>query len=194
MKGLFWGPHRGFCRGGVLKAVRPLSLEEYLALEREAPVKHELVEGFPHAMAGANDRHNRVVVNLVLALGPLAREKGCRLYASDMRLKVDAATVYYPDLMVICEEDAGEHYKEKPCLVIEVLSESTEATDRREKLRKYLGLPTLQAYLLVDSRTPRAFGYYREEGGWVYREAEEGRLPLPCLQGYLDLAEAYYGL
>jgi Uma2 family endonuclease len=181
---------------GAAKAVRPLSLEEYLALEREAPVKHELVEGFPHAMAGANDRHNRVVVNLVLvlALGPLAREKGCRLYASDMRLKVDAATVYYPDLMVICEEDAGEHYKEKPCLVIEVLSESTEATDRREKLRKYLGLPTLQAYLLVDSRTPRAFGYYREEGGWVYREAEEGRLPLPCLQGHLDLSEVYYGL
>jgi Uma2 family endonuclease len=89
-------------------------------------------------MAVPSDRHNRVVVNLVLALGPLAREKGCRLYASDMRLKVDAATVYYPDLMVICEEDAGEHYKEKPCLVIEVLSESTEATDRREKLRKYL--------------------------------------------------------
>ena len=60
------------------KAAQPLSLEEYLALEREAPVKHELLEGFPHAMAGASDRHNRVVVNLVLvlALGPLAREKG----------------------------------------------------------------------------------------------------------------------
>ena len=61
---------------GAAKAVRPLGLEEYLALEREAPVKHELVEGFPHDMAGASDRHNRVVVNLVLALGPLAREKG----------------------------------------------------------------------------------------------------------------------
>jgi Uma2 family endonuclease len=61
---------------GAAKAVRPLSLEEYLALEPEAPVKHELLEGFPHAMAGASDRHNRVVVNLVLALGPLAREKG----------------------------------------------------------------------------------------------------------------------
>jgi Uma2 family endonuclease len=65
---------------GAAKAVRPLGLEEYLALEREAPVKHELLEGFPHTMAGASDRHNRVVVNLVLvlvlALGPLAREKG----------------------------------------------------------------------------------------------------------------------
>jgi len=65
---------------GAAKAVRPLSLEEYLALEREAPVKHELLEGFPHAMAGASDRHNRVVVNLVLALvlalGPLAWKKG----------------------------------------------------------------------------------------------------------------------
>ena len=179
---------------GAARAVRPLSLEEYLALEREATQKHELVEGFPHAVAGAGDRHNRLVVNLVLALGPLARKKGCRLYASDMRLKVDAATVYYPDLMVVCEEDPGEYYKEKPCLVIEVLSESTEATDRREKLRKYLGLPTLQAYLLVDSRLPRAFGYYREGEGWVYQEAEEGHLPLPCLKGHLDLSEAYYGL
>ena len=52
-------------------------------------MKHELVEGFPHALAGASDRHNRVVVNLVL--GPLARKKGCRLYASDMRLKVDGS-------------------------------------------------------------------------------------------------------
>jgi hypothetical protein len=60
---------------GAAKAVRPLGLEEYLALEREAPVKHELVEGFPHAMAGASDRHNRVVVNLVLA-GPPGPGKG----------------------------------------------------------------------------------------------------------------------
>ncbi len=178
---------------GVAKAVRPLSLEEYLALEREAPVKHELVEGFPHAMAGASDRHNRVVVNLVLILGPLARKKGCRLYVSDMRLKVDAATVYYPDLMVVCEEDPGEYYKEKPCLVVEVLSESTEATDRREKLRKYLSLPTLQAYLLVDSRVPRIGGYLRGKDGWIYQEAE-GELPLPCLGGRLDLKEVYFGL
>jgi len=61
---------------GAAKAVRPLSLEEYLALEREAPVKHELLEGFPHAMAGASDRHNRVVVNLVLALGPPGKGPG----------------------------------------------------------------------------------------------------------------------
>ncbi|BBL93753.1 hypothetical protein TthHC11_12870 [Thermus thermophilus] len=78
--------------------------------------------------------------------------------------------------------------------MIEVLSDSTEATDRREKLCKYLGLPTLQAYLLLDSRTPRAFGYYREGEGRVYREAEVGTLPLPCLRGHLDLAEVYQGL
>ena len=78
--------------------------------------------------------------------------------------------------------------------MIEVLSHSTEATDRRETLCKYLGLPTLQAYLLLDSRTPRAFGYYREGEGWVYREAEVGTLPLPCLGGHLDLAEVYQGL
>jgi Uma2 family endonuclease len=71
---------------GAAKAVRPLSLEEYLALEREAPVKHELLEGFPHAMAGASDRHNRVVVNLVLVLAPWpGKRAGWRCEASPAR-------------------------------------------------------------------------------------------------------------
>jgi hypothetical protein len=68
-------PTAAFAAVGYLRRCGLLA-SEYLALEREAPVKHELLEGFPHAMAGASDRHNRVVVNLVLALGPLAREKG----------------------------------------------------------------------------------------------------------------------
>lgn len=118
-------------------------------------------------------------MNLVLALGPLARKRGCRLYASDMRLKVDAATVYYPDLMVVCEEDPGEYYKEKPCLVIEVLSDSTEATDRREKLRKYLDLPTLQAYLLLDSRTPGPSATTEKERAGCTGRQRQARFPSP---------------
>ena len=177
---------------GAAKQVRPLTLEEYLALEREAPVKHELVEGFPHAMAGTGDRHNRVVVNLVLALGPLARKRGCRLYASDMRLKVDAATVYYPDLML----------RRRPRGILQ----GKGLPGDRGALALHGGHGPEGKALQVPGSAhppslpppglphPRAFGYYREGEGWVYREAEVGTLPLPCLGGHLDLAEVYQGL
>lgn len=81
---------------------RPLTLEAYLEEEARNPVRHELVRGFPRAMAGASRRHNLLVVALVAALFPRAREKGCRVHAETFKLKVTPDTVYYPDLMVVC--------------------------------------------------------------------------------------------
>ncbi|RYM33232.1 Uma2 family endonuclease [Meiothermus sp. PNK-Is4] len=181
--------------GEAAKLLARLSFEEYLALEERVPRKHELVDGVMYAMAGASDRHNRIVVNLVLALGPAARQRGCALYASDMKLRVGRDTSYYPDLMVLCQPDAGEYYKERPCLVIEVLSASTEATDRREKLAHYRRIPSLEAYLLVDSRVRRAEGYYRQGEQWLYAEAVgAGEVRVPCLEVKLGLEEIYQGL
>ena len=82
--------------------LRRLTAEEYLREEATSPVKRELVEGVPYAMAGAGRAHNLIVTNLVLLLGPLARRKGGRLYVADMKLKVGEATFYYPDLMAVC--------------------------------------------------------------------------------------------
>ncbi len=86
--------------------LRPLSLEEYLDLEAQAPLRHELVEGIPHAMAWAGRSHNLILTNL--ALGPKARAKGWRLYLAEMKLKVGEGTLYYPDLMVVCTPPAGK--------------------------------------------------------------------------------------
>jgi Uma2 family endonuclease len=104
------------------RALRPLTEEEYLALERESPLRHELLEGIPYAMAGAGLDHNLIVTNLVALLKPLARAKGCRVYSETVKLKLYEDTFYYPDVMVVCGPKAHPLYETAPCLVVEVLS------------------------------------------------------------------------
>ncbi|WP_018111811.1 Uma2 family endonuclease [Thermus igniterrae] len=181
--------------GQAARALRPLSLEEYLDWEQKAPVKHELVEGLPHAMAGASRAHNLIATNLALLLGPLARRKGCRLYVADMKLRVGERTVYYPDLMVVCAPPPeNPFYEEAPCLVVEVLSQSTEGVDRREKLWRYLALPSLEGYLLVSALEERVELYRKGPEGVLYQVLEEGEAFLPCLEGTLPLREVYAGV
>ena len=176
--------------------LRRLTAEEYLREEATSPVKRELVEGVPYAMAGAGRAHNLIVTNLVLLLGPLARRKGCRLYVADMKLKVGEATFYYPDLMAVCAPPPESPlYEEAPCLVVEVVSEATEAIDRREKLWRYREIPSLQAYLLVDSRERRGEGYFRQGEGWLYRLWEgEGEVEVACLEARFSVSALYEGV
>ncbi|WP_041444422.1 Uma2 family endonuclease [Thermus thermophilus] len=174
--------------------LRRLTAEEYLREEANSPVKRELVEGVPYAMAGAGRAHNLIVSNLHYLLYPLARRKGCRLYVADMKLKVGEATFYYPDLMAVCAPPPKDPlYEEAPCLVVEVLSPATEGVDRREKLWRYLSLPSLEGYLLVSARERRV-ELYRKEGDILHQVAEEGEVPLPCLEGSLPVAEVYAGV
>ena len=181
------------------EAARPLELldaEAYLAMEEGSPVRHELLEGVPYAMAGGSLTHNRIVGNLYAALRPQALAQGCRIYTETVKLRVSAKTFYYPDLMVICGgKPPHTHYEEAPCLVVEVLSENTEAIDRREKLWRYRELPSLQGYLLVDSREKRVEGYFRQGEGWFYRLWEgEGVAEVPCLGTRLSLEAVYEGV
>jgi len=179
------------------EAARPLELldaEAYLALEERSPVRHELFEGVPYAMAGASLAHNRIVGNLYALLRPSALAKGCRIYTETVKLRVSARTFYYPDLMVVCQGvPPHTHYEEAPCLVVEVLSPATEGVDRREKLWRYLSLPSLEGYLLVSARERRV-ELYRKEGDILHQVAEEGEVPLPCLEGSLPVAEVYAGV
>lgn len=129
-----------------------LSAEDYLAFEHASDVKHEYVAGHVFAMVGARDAHNTVALNIASRLKERLRGGPCRVFISDMKLRVEAADAfYYPDVFVSCDpRDSEPYFKRFPCLVVEVLSPTTEAVDKREKLRHYRMLDTLREYVLVS--------------------------------------------
>jgi Uma2 family endonuclease len=146
-----------------------ISPADYLAGETTSDVRHEFVDGIVFAMAGASERHNEILLNLATLLRPLIPE-GCRLFISDMKLRVEAASdvrFYYPDLFVSCgPRDPAGHVRSDATLIIEVLSPSTERHDRYEKLAAYKTLPTLVEYVLVDQSMP-SIEIYRRSENWV---------------------------
>lgn len=173
----------------------PLSFAAYLEMEAQSPVRHELLEGIPYAMAGASKAHNLLVQNLAFLLRPAARARGCRLYVETVKLRLAEHTVYYPDLMVVCGAGTPHPlYEENPCLVAEVVSPGTERLDRGEKRHNYLRLAALEAYLLVSTREPRVEVYRREGAGFRLEVYAGGRVPLPCLEALLDLEALYEGV
>jgi Uma2 family endonuclease len=177
--------------GEAVRAL-PLSLTAYLEMEAQSPVRHELVEGVPYAMAGASKAHNLLVQNLAFLLREAVRRRGCRLYTETVKLKISDRTVYYPDLMVVCGSPSPHPlYEEAPCLVAEVVSPSTERLDRGEKRWNYLSLPSLEVYLLVGAAEPRVEVYRKVREGVVHEVCAEGRVLLPCVDIALDLASLY---
>ena len=120
------------------------------------------------AMAGGTDNHNRIAINLIVPINAAAEAAGCNAFMNDVLVRTPDGIGYYPDVFVTCEEqNDGSRIKRKPCFVIEVLSDTTEAIDRDEKLRHYRKIPSLQAYILVSQhaklfetfrRLPEGFG------------------------------------
>ncbi|CAA6823713.1 MAG: Uma2 family endonuclease, partial [uncultured Thiotrichaceae bacterium] len=130
------------------------------------------------------------------ALRTLSRGSSCTAYQSDIKVRATHFKSYfYPDVVVGCDDDdADDYYLEKPCLIVEVLSDSTEKRDRREKLLAYMNIPSLQAYLLVAQDRPEVELYYREAAGnwWVQVfENPEDEVMLPCVDRAVTLTEIY---
>lgn len=173
-----------------------LTFEEYLEAEYQSPVKHEFVDGQMFMLAGASDKHNRLAGRLYAWLLNAERD-ACRTFFADMKVRTPGGVGYYPDILVTCdEEDDGVYVKRNPCLIIEILSPSTEAIDRGEKLRNYRTFESLQAYILVNQEVKRIEIFRREEdGSWRYEDSEAGEtLTLPCLEFELEVDDLYRGL
>ena len=180
-------------------AERPrLSEDEYLALERESVVKSEYFRGEIVAMAGASMRHNLIVGNLVGALRELLKSEPCVVLPSDQRVHVPSTELYtYPDVTILCDAPRS-HPKDEatllnPSVLVEVLSDSTEAYDRGAKFAHYRHIESLEEYVLVAQREPRVEHYQRlETGQWLLTALELGdSLKLPALGVELPLAEIY---
>ena len=173
------------------------SVDEYFALERTTAIRHEYLNGEIVAMGGASRFHNMLAFNLGTAIRPHLRGTSCRIGGSDMNVfiaKVNRG--YYPDLVVSCNDFRHEHndYTEtEPCLIIEVLSPSTAAIDRKQKRIDYQMLDSLQDYVLVAQTEPLVEVYSRaSDGGWtqtIYGADETVNLPSIDLQ--LEIAVIY---
>jgi Uma2 family endonuclease len=124
-----------------------------------------------------------------------AEEAGCDVFAENMLLKAGTG-IYHPDVFVTCDEPLqGAVLKHTACLVVEVLSDATEAIDRGEKLLNYQKLPGLQAYLLVSQDKKRVEVFRRmDDGGWRYQAIEEGEVRLPCVNVTLEIESLYRGI
>ena len=153
------------------------SAEDYLAWEKGNEIKHEYINGevFPmfetHAMAGAKDAHVSIALNIALLLKSHLRGGPCRVYIADMKVRVDAANLFfYPDVLVTCDpaDRSSDYFKSRPALIVEVLSESTSAYDRGAKFEYYRQLESLQEYVLVDPDRFSVDCFRRDASGhWV---------------------------
>ena len=154
---------------GIPKLKTKISVQDYLDGEKISPAKHEYVEGEVYAMAGTSDNHNRIVNEFVTLLTIHLRNSKCEPFSSDIKVQVTKNVYYYPDLLVSCEESPEDPYfRNRPILIVEVTSPSTEHIDRREKLLFYQQMPSVQEYVVVDQHKMNVEVHRRQpNGGWI---------------------------
>ncbi len=179
-------------------SVRGLTPKEYLEIERKAERKSEYHKGEMVLMAGVTRRHNVVAVNFTSALNQQLLDRPCEVYQSDMRTVVDETGLYtYPDVIVTCGEPRflDNHFDTlmNPVVIVEVLSDSTEAYDRGKKFAHYRQIKSLREYVLVSQNEMRVDRFLRQNDEWLLTSLEkpEDRLDLPSIECSIALAEIY---
>ena len=175
-----------------------LTPADYLALEREADIKHEYCNGQLYAMSGASRAHNLISGNIFGELRAQLKGRTCEVYMSEMRVLVDAARSYrYPDVVVACDaprfQDDVFDTLLNPTVIVEVLSLSTEARDRGEKFAEYAQLVSLREYVLVAQKAVHVEHYLRQGTRWVSRACRDldAVLQLESINCALPLRDIY---
>jgi Uma2 family endonuclease len=171
--------------------------EEYLAMENESPIKHELYDGQVYAMAGALPDHNEICARAIIALGGLVGRGPCHVFTSDQRIHIPSGKLKYtyPDAGVRCGDRQLAPKDPKmslmnPSVLVEVLSAATAEYDRGTKLLHYLQIPSLQDVLLIEVEQHWVEHHHRgPRGGWKKTVRRRGGIPL--LGGVLRLEDLY---
>ncbi|AFY73694.1 hypothetical protein Syn7502_01638 [Synechococcus sp. PCC 7502] len=180
----------------ALQDINYISAEEYMKREHLSQTKHEYKQGYVYAMSGASDSHNAVSGNLYILIRNHLRAKGCRVYASDMKVRIDKLDIYYyPDLMVTCdpEDTKYNYFKKSPCLIIEVQSPSTANFDQNEKFEDYSQIESLQEYVIVSQNRMNVKCFRRNsENLWVQQSYKSGdRLELKSIDLTTEIENLY---
>ncbi len=144
--------------GQALRNPRYFSVEEYLSYEQQVGERREFVNGVIYAMVGGTRRHNRLTGNISFALRQQLCAP-CEIYEQGQKLRVDTElgnAFFYPDVMSVCDaSDDDSLWVTRPCVIVEVLSPSTESDDRQGKFALYRTIPTLEHYILVAQDVPQ---------------------------------------
>ncbi len=179
------------------KRQKLMTVSEYLAFEECSDVRHEFIGGEVHAFAGTTVRHNRIAGNIYRSFSDAADIVGCETLFGDVKLRVPGDVFYYPDVMVVCDKtDTDPLIKTRPCVVVEVLSNSTRTTDLREKLMFYRQVDSLDTYLIVEQNERKVHRHWRDDERlwWSETISNERTIPIPCLGIDLTLEDFYRGL
>lgn len=173
-----------------------ISPKEYLQGEENSPIKYEYRDGEVYAMASASNTHVIITGNVFAILRNHLRGSGCQAYISDTKAHIESInTYYYPDVIVSCnqKDKAFHNFLRYPCLIIEVLSPTTEAFDRGDKFADYRKLPSLQEYVLVSQNRINVEVFRRNtEGQWVLYSHEPGEnIHLESINFNCPIADVY---
>ncbi len=171
--------------------------EEYLVSERESEIKNEYVDGEIFAMAGANRDHNKISTNIVRTLGNQLLEKPCSIFSSDMKVRA-IETCTYPDILIVCGneeyDDENNDILLNPTVIIEILSDSTEAYDRGDKFSHYQLISTFSEYILVSQYLCKVEKFSRQKDEtWIYSKYDkpEDIITIESPNCELPLSEIY---
>ncbi len=172
-----------------------MTVEDYFIWEETQDEKHEYWDGEVVAMAGTTKFHNRVALNCFKQLDTALDDGDCEVFTSDLRVRVEPRRKYfYPDVVVSCDDREDEDlYIKYPCLIIEVLSPSTESIDRGIKFAKYREILSLKEYVLVQVAQPGVEIYQRgDRGKWIYSAyGMDDRVLLESVNVEISVADLY---
>jgi Uma2 family endonuclease len=175
-----------------------MTYAEYLAAEGLAEIRHEFLNGDVWAMSGGTPEHSALAAAIIREIGNALLDRRCRVFTSDLRIRIgETGLSTYPDVAVVCgqvetaPEDADA--VTNPIVLVEVLSDSTEAYDRGAKFAHYRRIASLQAYVLVSQAEPRLEVYGRTDAGlWLLSEARGGEtIEIAPLGVTLDVSAVY---
>lgn len=177
-----------------------ISPEEYLGLERASESRHEYFEGQIFAISGASLPHNRIDVNIIVAIGSFLENKNCSVLPSHMRVSTPSRDSYmYPDALIVCGEPELEDDKfdtlKNPAVIIEILSPSTQGYDKNKKFFFYRQIPSLLEYIMIDSQKKFIrVGRKQPDGSWKFEDIDstKSHLTIQTIQFDLPLAKIYH--
>lgn len=176
-----------------------LTPEEYFIWEEKQQENYEYIDGQVYAMGGGSVNHSRIAIRLTSLFDTHLENTGCITGNSDLKVNIVETTNYtYPDASVTCDErdKTATQYITYPCLIVEVLSDSTEAYDRGGKFRLYRNNPVLQDYLLVSSTRIEVDLYHKKETGeWIIVNYKQGDIiELKSITLSVPIEQVYRGL